>query len=200
MGLEDHQPAHHQQDHAVGHQLQKADPLQEVRAEVVAPHRRRGSLVYSVCFISRNAILSQPLSDSPFQAEVLVVDAGDDIHAHNPGPGKGGLADDVKIGVVARPHVSALGDCQGGGGAVFRRPAVQAGHGEKEEIYEKDIPIYLHTKDEDYIQLVSDNTKLWMVTSKADDMYKEIGIDKKDINVPSGIFEYTCIFSIWRLH
>ena len=28
-----------------------------------------------------------------------------------------------------RPHVSALGDCQGGGGAVFRRPAVQAGHG-----------------------------------------------------------------------
>ena len=57
--------------------------------------------------------------------------------------------------------------------------------------FEKDIPIYLHTKDEDYIQLVSDNTKLWMVTSKADDMYKEIGIDKKDINVPSGIFEYT---------
>ena len=57
--------------------------------------------------------------------------------------------------------------------------------------FEKDIPIYLHTKDEDSIQLVSENTKLWMVTSKADDMYKEIGIDKKDINVPSGIFEYT---------
>ena len=31
--------------------------------------------------------------------------------------------------------------------------------------FEKDIPIYLHTKDEDYIQLVSDNTKLWMVTT-----------------------------------
>ena len=30
-----------------------------------------------------------------------------------------------------------------------------------------------------------------MVTSKADDMYKEIGVDKKTINVPSGIFEYT---------
>ena len=57
--------------------------------------------------------------------------------------------------------------------------------------FEKDIPIYLHTKDEDYIQLVSEYTKLWMVTSKADDMYKEIGIDKKSINVPSGIFEYT---------
>lgn len=57
--------------------------------------------------------------------------------------------------------------------------------------FEKDIPIYLHTKDEDYIQLVSEYTKLWMVTGKADDMYKEIGIDKKTINVPSGIFEYT---------
>src|SRR5699024_12470956 len=51
--------------------------------------------------------------------------------------------------------------------------------------FEKDIPIYLHTKDEDYIQLVSEYTKLWMVTSKADDMYKEIGIDKKSINVRS---------------
>ena len=57
--------------------------------------------------------------------------------------------------------------------------------------FEKDIPIYLHTKDEDYIQLVSEYTKLWMVTGKADDMYKEIGLDKKNINVPSGIFEYT---------
>lgn len=57
--------------------------------------------------------------------------------------------------------------------------------------FEKDIPIYLHTKDEDYIQLVSEYTKLWMVTGKADDMYKEIGIDKKSINIPSGIFEYT---------
>ena len=57
--------------------------------------------------------------------------------------------------------------------------------------FEKDITIYLHTKDEDYIQLVSEYTKLWMVTGKADDMYKEIGLDKKNINVPSGIFEYT---------
>ena len=57
--------------------------------------------------------------------------------------------------------------------------------------FEKNIPIYLHTKDEDYIQLVSKYTKLWMVTSKADDMYKELGVDKKTINIPSGIFEYT---------
>lgn len=57
--------------------------------------------------------------------------------------------------------------------------------------FEKEIPIYLHTKDEDYIQLVTENTKLWMVTGKCDDMYKSIGINKKDINVPNGVFEYT---------
>ncbi|HSQ90345.1 5'-3' exonuclease [Romboutsia sp.] len=57
--------------------------------------------------------------------------------------------------------------------------------------FETNIQIFLHTKDEDYIQLVSDYTKLWMVTGKADDMYNEIGINKKDLDVPNGIFEYT---------
>lgn len=57
--------------------------------------------------------------------------------------------------------------------------------------FETNIPTFLHTKDEDYIQLVSDYTKLWMVTGKADDMYNEIGINKKDLDIPSGIFEYT---------
>lgn len=57
--------------------------------------------------------------------------------------------------------------------------------------FEKEIPIYLHTKDEDYIQLVTEHTKLWMVTGKCDDMYKSIGISKKDLNLPNGVFEYT---------
>ena len=57
--------------------------------------------------------------------------------------------------------------------------------------FEIDIPIFLHTKDEDYIQLVSEYTKLWMVTSKAEDMYNEIGINKKDLALPNGTFEYT---------
>ncbi|MDK2564139.1 5'-3' exonuclease H3TH domain-containing protein [Romboutsia sedimentorum] len=57
--------------------------------------------------------------------------------------------------------------------------------------FEKDIPIFLHTKDEDYIQLVSQYTRLWMVTGKAEDMYSEIGIDRTNLNVPRGVFEYT---------
>ena len=57
--------------------------------------------------------------------------------------------------------------------------------------FEKEIPIYLHTKDGDYLQLVTDNTKVWMVTGKADTMYEELGIDKKQLDIPSGVFEYT---------
>ncbi|MGL5346134.1 MAG: 5'-3' exonuclease, partial [Peptostreptococcaceae bacterium] len=57
--------------------------------------------------------------------------------------------------------------------------------------FEKEIPIYLHTKDGDYLQLVSDYTKVWMVTGKADTMYEELGIDKKQLDIPSGVFEYT---------
>ena len=57
--------------------------------------------------------------------------------------------------------------------------------------FEKDIKTYLHTKDEDYLQLVSDYTKLWMVTGKAEDMYKELDINKKDLKIPNGVFEYT---------
>ncbi|WP_199533997.1 5'-3' exonuclease [Romboutsia weinsteinii] len=57
--------------------------------------------------------------------------------------------------------------------------------------FETDIETILHTKDEDYIQLVSDNTKLWIVTGKRDAMYEELGINKKELNLPSGVFEYT---------
>lgn len=57
--------------------------------------------------------------------------------------------------------------------------------------FEKDIKIYLHTKDEDYLQLVSEYTRLWMVTGKCDDMYKELEIDKKGLKLPNGVFEYT---------
>lgn len=57
--------------------------------------------------------------------------------------------------------------------------------------FEEEIPIYLHTKDGDYLQLVSDYTKVWMVTGKADTMYEEIGINKKELDIPSGVFEYT---------
>lgn len=56
--------------------------------------------------------------------------------------------------------------------------------------FENDIEVILHSKDEDYIQLVTEKSKLWMVTSKSDEMYKELGINRKDIKVPYGVFEY----------
>lgn len=57
--------------------------------------------------------------------------------------------------------------------------------------FEEEIPVFLYTKDEDYLQLVSDNTRVWLVTSKADEMFELAGIEKSDYNVPSGAFEFT---------
>ena len=57
--------------------------------------------------------------------------------------------------------------------------------------FEEEIPVFLYTKDEDYLQLVSENTRVWLVTSKADDMFEECGLDKKEFKVPNGAFEFT---------
>ena len=57
--------------------------------------------------------------------------------------------------------------------------------------FEDEIPVYCHTKDHDYLQLTSNNTRIWMVTSKCDEMFKEVGIDKNEFNLPDGVFEYT---------
>ena len=57
--------------------------------------------------------------------------------------------------------------------------------------FEDEIPVYCHTKDHDYLQLISHNTRVWMVTSKSDAMFEEVGIDKSEFNLPDGVFEYT---------
>jgi DNA polymerase-1 len=54
--------------------------------------------------------------------------------------------------------------------------------------FESDLPVYLYTKDQDALQLVSDRTRLWLITSKADDLKKEF---KQEGNIPSGAFEFT---------
>lgn len=59
--------------------------------------------------------------------------------------------------------------------------------------FEGQIPIYLYTKDRDYLQLVSDHIKLWLVHQKqsdADDLCKKYYVDKSTINVPDKVFEY----------
>ncbi len=59
--------------------------------------------------------------------------------------------------------------------------------------FEQDIKVIILTKDQDALQLISDNISVWLITSKAEDMYKDRGINIKDFNIISGVFEYTPI-------
>ena len=57
--------------------------------------------------------------------------------------------------------------------------------------FESEIPVVLYIKDVDYLQLVSENTRVWLGTNKADEYYAELGMNINDFNIPSGSFEYT---------
>lgn len=56
--------------------------------------------------------------------------------------------------------------------------------------FEKDIPTYVYTKDQDCLQLVSDHTRLWLVTGKADDFKKEF----QTTGGPENAFEFTPMY------
>lgn len=57
--------------------------------------------------------------------------------------------------------------------------------------FQDEIPVYLYTKDADYLQLIDTNTRVWLVTSKSDEMFKKYGINPEEFKIPSGVFEYT---------
>lgn len=57
--------------------------------------------------------------------------------------------------------------------------------------FEDEIPVVLLSKDEDYLQLVSYNTRVWMPTSKANELYNELGLNREDFNIPDNTFEYS---------
>lgn len=57
--------------------------------------------------------------------------------------------------------------------------------------FEDEIPVYCYTKDNDYLQLISHNTRIWIVSTKNEEMFEEVGLSKKDFNLPDGVFEYT---------
>lgn len=57
--------------------------------------------------------------------------------------------------------------------------------------FESEIQCRVYTKDMDYLQLISESCAAWIVTSKADEMFAKYGINPKDFNIPSGVFEYT---------
>jgi len=61
------------------------------------------------------------------------------------------------------------------------------------EKFKSDIPVFIMTKDNDYLQLVDDKTKLWLMHSsaeKTDELYKKYGIDKSTVNAPDRCFVY----------
>lgn len=63
--------------------------------------------------------------------------------------------------------------------------------------FETMLPTYLMSKDADYLQLVSNHTKLLMPTKKAEEMYLELGFNKDEIanfNIPKGMFEFTPLY------
>lgn len=60
--------------------------------------------------------------------------------------------------------------------------------------FEGETPVYILTKDQDALQLVSERTRLWYMTSKASDMYKEVGITAKEFQLPDGVFEFTPMY------
>lgn len=60
--------------------------------------------------------------------------------------------------------------------------------------FEGEIPVRILTKDTDYLQLVSESTKLWLMFTtqdKADDLFKKYEIKKSQLNIPDKSFELT---------
>lgn len=59
------------------------------------------------------------------------------------------------------------------------------------KMFEHEIPTYIITKDQDALQLITENTRVWLGTKSAEKMYNERGINYKTLNIPDGFFEYT---------
>lgn len=56
---------------------------------------------------------------------------------------------------------------------------------------ESEIPVYILTKDQDALQLITEKTRVWLVTKKAKDMYKEKGLEAKKLGIPHNVYEYS---------
>jgi DNA polymerase-1 len=60
--------------------------------------------------------------------------------------------------------------------------------------FEDDIGVTIWTKDQDSLQLVDENVRVWLVTSKSNDMYSDLGINTKQLEIPKGVFEFTPVY------
>ncbi len=62
------------------------------------------------------------------------------------------------------------------------------------EQFEHEVPVRILTKDNDYLQLVTEQTHLWLMHSTAEktsELYKKYGIDQKKAEAPDRCFIYT---------
>lgn len=60
--------------------------------------------------------------------------------------------------------------------------------------FEDEIPVFIYTKDKDALQLVSDRTKLWLITNKADEFRETYGIDIELFKMPKKAFEFNPMY------
>lgn len=62
------------------------------------------------------------------------------------------------------------------------------------KMFEDTLPVRIMTKDNDYLQLVTEHTNLWMIHStakKTEELYQKYGISQKKINTPDRTFPFT---------
>lgn len=60
--------------------------------------------------------------------------------------------------------------------------------------FEGTLPVRIFTKDNDYLQLVTEQTHLWLMHAsqdKTDELFKKYKIDKNSLNIPDRAFELT---------
>ena len=60
--------------------------------------------------------------------------------------------------------------------------------------FEDEISVSILTKDHDSLQLATDNTTIWIITDKADDLMEKYGIDKSLFNLPDKVFPYNPMY------
>ena len=50
--------------------------------------------------------------------------------------------------------------------------------------FEDDTRVTIWTKDQDSLQLINENVRVWLITSKCSEMYEQFGINIKQLNIP----------------
>ena len=57
--------------------------------------------------------------------------------------------------------------------------------------FEDQVPVKIYSKDQDLLQLVSQQTTMWLITKKHQDLCASVGINRQSANIPDNVFELT---------